>query len=141
EQMFTAYRRLLPPKIHKPQELKIVIFGSWHDYQLMAQSLGLRVENAAFYHPQQNLVATGSDLARLGGQLEQVQAQHGAMRADLARLKLELPQKLEQYRRKLAASISSERERQKAVLAYRRTLEKEIADLEQQLNESDRQNE
>jgi hypothetical protein len=139
--MFTAYRRLMPPRVARRQELRVMIFGVSSDYQALARSLGAPLENAAFYHPLRNLVAAGSDLAHLGGQLAQVQAQHEAVRAELERLRRELPGRLEQRRRQLAAGNVSETARRKGLVTYRRQMEQEIDALQRRMDDYDRQNE
>ncbi len=118
-----------------------MVFGTSEAYQALARSLGAPLQNAAFYHAPRNLVAAGSDLSRLGAQLQQVQIQHDAVRADLERSRRDLPQRLEQRRVQLAVSMNSETARRKALTSYRRQLEQDIAKLERTLEEYDRTNE
>ncbi len=141
EQMFIAYRRLLPPRVKRRPDLRIVIFGASAEYRALAGSLGVPLENAAFYHPERNLVAAGSDLARLSAQLSQVQTEHNTQRGELERLRRELPQRMEQRRKQLSVPSVSETARRKALVTYRRQIEQEISLVERRLTEYDRQNE
>jgi hypothetical protein len=141
EQMFAAYRQLFPPRVKPRETLRIVIHGALQDYQALAAALGAPLENAAFYHPQRNLVAAGSDLARLAGQLAQVQAQHDALRAELERMRSDLPERLEQRKRQLSNASLSETARRKLLVTYRRQIEQELTALERKMGEFDRQNE
>ena len=140
EQMFTAYRRVLPPRVARREELRIVLHGTSAEYQALARSLGASLENAAFYHPRRNLVAAGSDLARLAGQLAQVQAQHDAMRTELEKLRRDLPGRLEEHRKKLSVTHSEAAVR-KILVNYRRQFLQDIGELEQKTEDFDRQNE
>lgn len=121
EQIFTAFRRLLPPRMTKSSELRIVLFGTSADYQALARSLGAPLANAALYHSERNLVAAGSDLAKLAGQLAQAQAHHAALRADL------------QTQRANLANLAKADERIR--------LQKQIDDTARQATILDRQNE
>jgi hypothetical protein len=141
EQLFTAFLRVLPPRTSRQGELRVVVFGASESYQALARSLGAPVQNAAFYHPARNLVAAGSDLARLSAQLRQIQSQHDALRTELERLRKELPQRLERRRAQLAAATISESDRRKSMSSYSSQLNKEISAREKKLQEYDRANE
>jgi hypothetical protein len=141
EEAFTAYLRVLPPRVARREELRIMVFGTSEAYQALARSLGAPVQNAAFYHPPHNLVAAGSDLSRLAGQLQQAQTQHAAARAELNRLKNSLPQRVEEQRALLAKTVSSENARRTALTKFRRQIELEIQRAQKQLDDVDRANE
>lgn len=121
EQIFTAFRRLLPPRVARPSELRIVLFGTSADYQALARSLGAPLANAALYHSERNMVAAGSDLAKLAGQLAQAHAHHAALRTDL-----------QKQRANLAALAKAD---------DRIRLQKQIDDTARQATILDRQNE
>lgn len=140
EQMFAAYRRVLPPRGSPQQELRIEIFGTLADYQSLARSLGLPIENAALYHAPRNLVAAGSDLSKLAEQLQQVQAQHDAARQQVEQLRTDLPGKLKKRQEQLAAAGGSESDRRMALNIYRRQIEKELDTREDRVADYDRQN-
>ena len=140
EQMFASYRRVLPPRGSPQQELQIEIFGTLADYQSLARSLGLPIENAALYHAPRNLVAAGSDLSKLAEQLQQVQAQHDAARKQVDQLRRDLPGKLKKRQEQLAAAGGSESDRRMALIIYRRQIEKELNNREERATEFDRQN-
>jgi hypothetical protein len=101
EQMFRAYRTLLPPKTGQPTNLSIHVYGSLDDYRLRLRSLDLALDNAAFYSPREATIFAGSDLNRFAERLAQVRGQHEQVRERYARLDGELNQTLAKLRTEL----------------------------------------
>jgi hypothetical protein len=128
DQMFAAYRRILAPRAAPQQELRIEIYGSSAAYAARVVSLSLPVKNAAFYHAPLNLVVAGSDLMKVGEQLQHVRAEHVAIGKELNRLKRELQNLLKE-------SPS------KPVNTYAQRKKTEIAAKEKQMDDCDRKNE
>jgi hypothetical protein len=86
EQMFTAYRQVLPPRVHPQQPLRLRIFGSLGQYDAYLEPLGLKISNRAIFFPQKNLVVAGTELARYGAELAAIRARHQALRRQLKEL-------------------------------------------------------
>lgn len=73
EQMFRAYRVLLPPRIDNPARVEIRIFDDVERYRQNLRQLQLPLSNLAVYVGEQNLVLAGSDLSALSERLDQLQ--------------------------------------------------------------------
>ena len=101
EQMFRAYRTLLPPRVERPAPLKVVLYGSLDQYraQLRRQDLGL--SNAAFYSAPHHTILAGSDLNLFAERLGEVRGQHEQVKKDYARLEGEYVKTLSTLREDL----------------------------------------
>lgn len=86
EQIFRAYRTLLPPRIDHPRPLKVVLYGSLDDYRARLRRLELPLENAAFYSARERTILAGSDLNLFAERLGQVRREHEAAKRTYARL-------------------------------------------------------
>lgn len=86
EQVFRAYRTLLPPRIDQPRPLKVVLYGSLDDYRARLRRLELPLENAAFYSSRERTILAGSDLNLFAERLAQVRREHEAAKHTYARL-------------------------------------------------------
>jgi len=80
EQMFRAYRQLLPPRNRQSSNLRLLLFGSLDEYRRFMHESGFRIANPAFYSPSQNLIVAGSDLNAYARRLAQVQSQNQEVR-------------------------------------------------------------
>ncbi len=83
EQVYAAYARSLPPRHTKAQPTTILLVGSRAEYQQILSDRGLNFFNQAFYDIRNNQVVCGSDLQRLGDELEKSRASHAKLSADL----------------------------------------------------------
>ena len=86
EQMFRAYRTLLPPRVQQPQRLSVVLYGSLDDYRQRLRRLDLALDNAAFYWPKERTIFAGSDLNLFAQRLSQVRREHEQVRQAYAKL-------------------------------------------------------
>src|SRR5262245_23464611 len=89
EQVYAAYVRSLPPRA-AGTPTTVLLTGSVKEYQALARSRGLNLFNPAFYEPERNQVVCGSDLERLGDELEKVRAHHVKLRASMKERRAEL---------------------------------------------------
>jgi hypothetical protein len=89
EQLFRAYRTLLPPRVQRPQRLQVRLFGSVDEYRSELRSLGLRLDNAAFYSARQQTILAGSDLNLFADRLAQMRKQFDNVRIEYTRLDAE----------------------------------------------------
>ena len=71
EQIFAAYARFLPPRQQAGEPTTILLAESQADYQALLQQQGRVMLNPAFYDTERNQIVCGTDLQRLGEQLEQ----------------------------------------------------------------------
>ena len=76
EQIFAAYRQIVPPRSASPSRRGWCVLGSMDQYQSLLAKLGLKtkIENPACFLEDQNVVAIGSDLARLAAVTGQITA-------------------------------------------------------------------
>jgi hypothetical protein len=86
EQMFRAYRTLLPPRARHPEQLSVMLYGSLDDYRQRLRRLDLALDNAAFFSPREHTIFAGSDLNVFAQRLAQVRREHEQVRQTYARL-------------------------------------------------------
>jgi hypothetical protein len=89
EQIFRAYRTLLPPRIEEPQPLFVTLYGSLDDYRGRLRRLDLSLDNAAFYSPRERTILAGSDLNLFAERLAQVRREHEEVKRNYGRLDAE----------------------------------------------------
>ena len=137
EQIFTAYRQVLPPRWKAPARLHIQIYGASDQYQQALAALGLAIKNPAVYLQDKNLILAGSNLNQFDAALDEVARQHRTIRDELDRLVAETPSRMQQLRDTLTKNDVPAVERQKIVLAeqkkweeQRRVARHKIAELE-----------
>ncbi len=101
EQVFAAYREILPPRVAAQHPLTIQLFGTMQEYQAFLIGRGLHVENPAVFLAGENRLAAGSELSALARflaekrqRLAQIRRdydlQTGRMKAELATLRQQL---------------------------------------------------
>jgi hypothetical protein len=71
EQLFAAYARFLPPRHQAGQPTTILLAQSLAGYQELLKGQGRVLLNPAFYDTERNEIVCGTDLQRLGEQLEE----------------------------------------------------------------------
>jgi hypothetical protein len=86
EQLFRAYRTLLPPRVDQPRRLRVELFGSLDQYRDRLRERRLDLENAAFYSSREATIFAASDLNLFAERLAQVRRQHEQVRADLEKI-------------------------------------------------------
>src|SRR6185503_12968589 len=86
EQLFRAYRTLLPPRSGPSQPLAVMLYGSLDDYRQRLRLLHLSLDNAAFYSPRERTIFAGSDLNLFAQRLAQVRRDHEQVRQTYAKL-------------------------------------------------------
>jgi hypothetical protein len=82
EQMFLAFRQLLPPKRTEvpPQPLRILLFGTVAGYQQHLQEQHLTLRNPAYYRATQRLVVVGSDVRQIADRQSILLRKHSELR-------------------------------------------------------------
>jgi hypothetical protein len=110
EQVFRAYRTVLPPQLSRPESLSVVLYGSLDEYRGRLRRLDLSLDNAAFYSPRERTILAGSDLNLFAERLAQVRREHDEIKRTYARLDAEHNQKLSELSSELKASGFSDDE-------------------------------
>ncbi len=127
EQIFRAYRLVLPPRTTPRRPLEMLLFGSMDEYGDYLQSHGLSLENPSFYLARQNRIVAASELTRFSRHLAEARARHDQIQQTLEKLDADLPQrlrrladqlKLQGYTRK---EIVDELQAQKNAWSHRKT--------------------
>jgi len=138
EQIFTAYRQILPPRTSPRRPLRVMLFGSLSQYDGYLRQLGVRVENRACFVRSENVVVIGSQLAQYTAELEEIRAHHARVRTELDQLEKRLAEQLAKIRR---MNIEGAPRLVLATLTLdtRRT-RKLLADKQTELDRCDRQN-
>jgi hypothetical protein len=84
ENVYTAYTRYLAPRVESAEPTRILLARSLPDYQaLLRDERQPAVQNPALYDPSRNQICCGSDLQRLGEDLEKIRGEHQRALADL----------------------------------------------------------
>jgi hypothetical protein len=83
EQVYAAYARTLPPRVKEARPTTVLLTRSLADYQALARARGHNLLNPAFYDAARNEIVCGSDLERLGDELERVRRHHETLRKEL----------------------------------------------------------
>lgn len=105
EQMFLAYRHVLPPQ-RKPDArpfLRFRVFGTSDGYYQYLREQEIFIRNPAYYAARSNLVVAGSDIRRLSVELADAQARHQQVRLELESQLRQLPDELRRLRAELEA--------------------------------------
>jgi hypothetical protein len=126
EQLFRAYRTLLPPRTDDPRPLTVHLFGSQDEYRGRLRELELTLDNAAFYSPRQATIFAASDLNLFADRLAQVRRQHERVRKDMARLDAEHTKRLAALPDELRAAGFSADEASAEIRQRKATWKKEM---------------
>jgi len=86
EQLFRAYRTLLPPRATQPRRLRVELLGSLDQYRDRLRERDFNLENSAFYSAREATILAASDLNLFAERLAQVRRQHDQVRQDLERI-------------------------------------------------------
>ena len=140
EQMFSAYSEILPARAKPAQPLRILLYGSMSDYSEYQKKLGHRFENPAFYLPQLNLLAAGSELSAYAMRLEEVRQKHAAIRVQYDQKSATLPAELRKLGDDLEKKSLSPAERKATVMAAQRKWREELDDVRRRMDIIERSN-
>ncbi|MEX0819280.1 MAG: DUF1570 domain-containing protein [Pirellulaceae bacterium] len=140
EQIFRAYRQLLPATIASQRPLRIVLYGSIDEYQTALRTLGVEIENLAFYASREHTIFAGAELASYAERLHSIRAAHrntlSELEADADRFRTQLRAFSERLARQ-----GFDREQIKEEMARRNAAwNRERRLLERQISETDRRN-
>lgn len=80
EQIFRAYRMILPPRGRPPPPLKVRLYGSLDEYRAELRRLKLNIANPAFYSTRERTILAGTDLDTYSRHLAEIRRDHEALR-------------------------------------------------------------
>jgi len=107
EQVFRAFRRLIPPRSTDAggaDELRVLLFGSMDEYRRHLARHGLDLENPAYYSSARNTIAAGSDLVRYAERLAQIRRKNEELRRQYEQKNRAINQELFELGEKLKAA-------------------------------------
>jgi hypothetical protein len=141
EQIFAAYRQILPPRVKPPLPPRLIVLGSMEQYRSLLPRLGLktRIENPACFLEDQNAVAIGSDLVRLAAVTGQINKQNAQLRQDLSGLEVRLHQRLQAVAASLRKSGAADSEIARATIRESAEFKKQVKQKREELRQSDQQ--
>jgi hypothetical protein len=141
EQIFTAYRQMLPlGESRAGGQLRVVILGSAADYQAFMARLGLKIENRACFVQSRNLIVAGSDMAPLAAQMARVSAENQRIRRELDQLEQRLDARLKELAEQLKKDGVPQREVPRYVQLERARFQDQIKKKRDELSRNDRAN-
>ncbi len=141
EQIFRAYRMVLPAQGRPPAPLMVRLYGSLDEYRAELRRLKLNITNPAFYSTRERTILAGSDLDTYARHLAEIRRDHEALRKTWQQFDLDFSKQLPDEVAKLKAAGFTADEI-KAEVGLRKARWKE--QLEAQFNtiaEQDRRNE
>lgn len=84
ENVYAAYTRFLPPRVEAAEPTRVSLARSRADYQALLRDEGhAALVNPAFYDTGRNRICCGSELQRLGDELERIRKEHHRSLAEL----------------------------------------------------------
>ncbi|MEX0793587.1 MAG: DUF1570 domain-containing protein [Pirellulaceae bacterium] len=107
DQVFYAFRHLLPPRLEPRSVSRILVFGSMDHYHAHLRRIGLTAENPAIFLPEQNMVLVGTDLRRFQAEVKIAETQHQRIRDRWAEIDKSLPKTLNDYAKQLRTDGAS----------------------------------
>jgi hypothetical protein len=141
QQMFTAYRQLLPPRTDSQRPLRLMLFGRLDDYRGELARRGLKIDNPAVYLQEQNLVVAGGEMAALMCKMDDYRAYHQKLLEELRQLKEKLRKQWEQISRQLRVQGQQEGQIRETLVREKRKTDKMIQQKIDQIHQVQRKNE
>lgn len=142
EQIFRAYRQLLPPRVEPARPLRVILLESMDEYAafLREHDLG-EVTNPALFSQRGNVIVAASELSRYSQRLETTRAQHQRIRDQYDAFDKAMPGQLANLRKQLAGQGVSKDAVDDELNARTALWRKQQAQALQQLGAADRRNE
>jgi hypothetical protein len=140
EQMFAAYREILPPRTRPIRPLSIKLFGTMREYKDFLKSLDLKVENPAVFIADENQLAVGSELSAYAQQLREVRRRHAELRRDNDRRAAAMPAALAVLRQQLSVGGESASEQKNIIQSYQARWKNEVEQINHHINSAERRN-
>lgn len=140
EQVFTAFRQILPPRQKPAAPLHLIVFGSMEEYQQYLAQLRLKISSPACFVENANLLLAGTELSLYSAELGRVAIAHEKLRKELETLEKQLPERLAHYGEHLRQSGLAPAEISKLLNLEKQRAAREITDRQRQVQASERKN-
>ena len=82
EQIFGAFRQLLPPRVERNPRVRILLFGSLDEYHTALRKMKLAIDNLAVYTGRDNTIVAGAEISTFARELAKIRAAHEAVMRD-----------------------------------------------------------
>lgn len=140
EQVFTAYRQVLPPRVRPPSPPRLLVFGSPEEYHAYLNRLGLKIDSRACFLRKENLVVAGSEVARFVAELAKVNARHEQLRRELDNLEQQIKERLRGLAKEMQRQGGDRRELNRLLVAEKRKSREQLDQKQKEINRYDREN-
>lgn len=140
DQRMKGYRRLMPPTTEPRQPLKILLLGSALEYKTYLAQNRTEVAGPAFYLPASNQVVAYTDRDIVFKKFEQAQGNNKGLEQTLAKKKADQQRHLKQEAEEYQKAGANADEVRKANRLLQAEFNREIAQIQQALDESKRKN-
>jgi hypothetical protein len=140
EQIFAAYRQLLPPRWTSSGKLQIQIFGGSDEYHEALAQVGLEIRNPAVFLTDRRLILAGSDMNRFNDEQAEVSREHRRIKQQLDALVADTPARLKELNEELRKNGMSAAERQKVLLGEQKRWEEQRKAARKKIAALDRKN-
>jgi hypothetical protein len=140
EMIFAAYRQILAPRTPAPRPPRLVFFASMDQYRAFLGRQGVKIENPACFIERENLVAAGSELARVADLLAKISAQNQQVLEQLEQLRSRLPERLKALAEQMRQSGLPSKEIKLLLAKQKREFEKQIDEKVKEADRYDREN-
>ena len=145
EQIFRAYRQMLPPRTEAladtpERPLRFVLFASMDEYRTYLKKFGPGIENPAIYSQKENSVVVGGELARFAERLAIARKQHEKLRQQYEELDKEMAERFAEIRKQLKAAGVAKKQIDKEIDARTNLWNTQRNEAFLQLNTADRRN-
>jgi len=140
EQVFTAYRQMLPPRVQPARPLRLLVFGSPEEYHAYLDRLGVKIDRRACFLEKENLVVAGSEVARFAAELAKVNDRHEQLRDELDHLKKQTKERIRALARQLQQQGNRKRELTRLLLIEKRRTREQLDEKQKEINRYDREN-
>jgi hypothetical protein len=140
DQIFRAYRQVLPPRREPRTLAEIRLHGSLAEYRADLAERKLAIESPAFYSPSLNLIVAGSDLARYSHQLALTRAKNEATRQHYESLQADFSERQKKLAEELKRNGFPREEIGEEIRLRKRAWEEEIKSRFSEIAEANRRN-
>lgn len=140
EQIFRAYRQVLPPRAERKSNLQFLLFGTIDGYRSHLEEQGLNIDNQAFYSARQNLVVAGSDLNVFARRLTAAREKHERLRRQYEQLDQEFVTRSQALIERLQEAGYSQAEIQQEMRLRKALWQRQRDQTLTEINRLDRQN-
>lgn len=141
EQMFRAFRQVLPPRIKETARFSIYLYGTLGDYQTALQRYDIDSSYPAFFLPQHNAIIAGTDLDRFAEERAVAAAQNEQVRKQMRSLASKHEESLARVASEMKSKNFPAGEIQAEVRRRRGAWKQEEEDFDKQIQDAEHKNE